>query len=108
MVSLQSRPRPRSPQRRRTAEQVPLASPRLPRRPPQRPADRPVQLRRPPTPRPDATRIRSPNPMRIRFYAYFYPPCVGGGEVILQHQAEELVRRGHEVHVHVTPYTNPT
>ena len=46
--------------------------------------------------------------MRIRFYAYFYPPCVGGGEVILQHQAEELVRRGHEVHVHVTPYTNPT
>lgn len=45
-------------------------------------------------------------PMRIRFYAYFYPPCIGGGEVILQHQAEELARRGHEVHVHTTPFTN--
>lgn len=44
--------------------------------------------------------------MRIRFTSYFYPPCVGGGEVILQHQAEELARRGHEVHVHTTPYTN--
>ena len=44
--------------------------------------------------------------MRIRFYSYFYAPCVGGGEVILQHQAEELARRGHEVHVHTTPYTN--
>ncbi len=44
--------------------------------------------------------------MRIRFFAYFYPPCIGGGEVILRHQAEELARRGHEVHVHTTPYTN--
>lgn len=44
--------------------------------------------------------------MRIRYFAYFYPPCVGGGEVILQHQAEELARRGHEVHVHTTTYTN--
>lgn len=44
--------------------------------------------------------------MRIRFFSYFYPPCVGGGEVILQHQAEELARRGHEVDVHTTPYTN--
>jgi glycosyltransferase involved in cell wall biosynthesis len=44
--------------------------------------------------------------MRIRFFAYFYAPCVGGGEVILQHQAMELARRGHEVHVHCTPYTN--
>ncbi|MFZ5480958.1 MAG: glycosyltransferase family 4 protein [Myxococcota bacterium] len=44
--------------------------------------------------------------MRIRFYSYFYPPCVGGGEVILQHQAEELARRGHEVHVHTTTYAN--
>lgn len=44
--------------------------------------------------------------MRIRFTSYFYPPCIGGGEVILQHQAEELARRGHEVHVHTTPYTN--
>lgn len=44
--------------------------------------------------------------MRIRFFSYFYPPCIGGGEVILQHQAEELARRGHEVHVHTTPYTN--
>ncbi len=26
--------------------------------------------------------------------------------MILQHQAEELARRGHEVHVHTTPYTN--
>lgn len=42
----------------------------------------------------------------IRFYAYFYPPCIGGGEVILQHQAEELARRGHNVHVHTTPFTN--
>lgn len=44
--------------------------------------------------------------MRIRFFSYFYPPCIGGGEVILQHQAEELARRGHEVHVHTTPYIN--
>ncbi len=44
--------------------------------------------------------------MNIRFYSYFYPPCVGGGEVILQHQAEELARRGHAVHVHTTTYTN--
>ena len=44
--------------------------------------------------------------MRIRFFSYFYPPCVGGGEVILQHQAEEFARRGHEVHVHTTPFTN--
>lgn len=44
--------------------------------------------------------------MRIRFFSYFYPPCIGGGEVILQHQAEELARRGHEVHVHTTPYAN--
>ncbi len=44
--------------------------------------------------------------MRIRFFSYFYTPCVGGGEVILQHQAEELARRGHEVHVHTTPFTN--
>lgn len=44
--------------------------------------------------------------MRIRFYSYFYPPCIGGGEVILQHQAEELARRGHEVHVHTTPFAN--
>lgn len=44
--------------------------------------------------------------MRIRYYAYFYPPCVGGGEVILQHQAEGLAARGHEVHVHTTAYTN--
>jgi len=44
--------------------------------------------------------------MRIRFYSYFYPPCIGGGEVILHHQAEELVRRGHQVHVHTTPFLN--
>jgi glycosyltransferase involved in cell wall biosynthesis len=44
--------------------------------------------------------------MRIRFFSYFYPPCVGGGEVILQHQAEALARRGHEVHVHTTTYAN--
>jgi glycosyltransferase involved in cell wall biosynthesis len=44
--------------------------------------------------------------VRIRFYSYFYPPCVGGGEVILQHQAEGLAARGHEVHVHTTPYAN--
>lgn len=44
--------------------------------------------------------------MRVRYFSYFYPPCVGGGEVILAHQAEELARRGHEVHVHTTPYTN--
>ncbi len=44
--------------------------------------------------------------MRIRYFSYFYPPCVGGGEVILQHQAEALARRGHDVHVHTTPYTN--
>ncbi len=44
--------------------------------------------------------------MRVRFFSYFYPPCIGGGEVILQHQAEELARRGHEVHVHTTPFTN--
>jgi len=44
--------------------------------------------------------------VRVRYFSYFYPPCIGGGEVILQHQAEELARRGHEVHVHTTPYTN--
>lgn len=44
--------------------------------------------------------------MRVRFFSYFYPPCIGGGEVILQHQAEELARRGHEVHVHTTVYAN--
>lgn len=44
--------------------------------------------------------------MLIRYFSYFYPPCVGGGEVILQHQAEELARRGHDVHVHTTSYTN--
>lgn len=44
--------------------------------------------------------------MLIRFYAYFYPPCIGGGEVILQHQAEGLVKRGHQVHVHTTCYAN--
>ncbi len=44
--------------------------------------------------------------MRIRFFSYFYPPCIGGGEVILQQQAEELARRGHEIHVHTTPFTN--
>ncbi|MDP2313259.1 MAG: glycosyltransferase family 4 protein [Pseudomonadota bacterium] len=44
--------------------------------------------------------------MKIRTFSYFYPPCVGGGEVILQHQAEELARRGHDVHVHTTTYTN--
>ena len=44
--------------------------------------------------------------MLIRFFAYFYPPCIGGGEVILQNQARELVRRGHEVHVHCTRYSN--
>lgn len=42
--------------------------------------------------------------VQIRFFAYFYPPCIGGGEVILQHQAEELARRGHEVHVHCTAW----
>ena len=42
----------------------------------------------------------------IRFYAYFYPPCIGGGEMILEHQARELARRGHEVHVHCSSYTN--
>lgn len=42
--------------------------------------------------------------MLIRFFAYFYPPCIGGGEVILQHQAEELARRGHQIHVHCTAY----
>lgn len=47
-----------------------------------------------------------PRIVTIRFYAYFYPPCIGGGEVILQHQAEELARRGHTVHVHTTPFTN--
>jgi glycosyltransferase involved in cell wall biosynthesis len=44
--------------------------------------------------------------VRIRFHSYFYPPCVGGGEVILRHQAEGLAARGHEVHVHTTPYAN--
>ncbi len=44
--------------------------------------------------------------MVIRFFAYFYPPCIGGGEVILAHQAQELAARGHEVHVHCTPYSN--
>lgn len=46
------------------------------------------------------------DPVNIRFFSYFYPPCVGGGEVILQHQAEALARRGHAVHVHTTTYTN--
>ncbi len=45
-------------------------------------------------------------PMRIRYFAYFYPPCIGGGEVILANQARVLARRGHEVHVHCTAYTN--
>jgi glycosyltransferase involved in cell wall biosynthesis len=44
--------------------------------------------------------------VRLRFYSYFYPPCIGGGEVILQHQAEGLVKLGHEVHVHTTAFTN--
>ncbi len=44
--------------------------------------------------------------MTVRFFSYFYAPCIGGGEVILQHQAEELARRGWEVHVHTTPFTN--
>ena len=42
----------------------------------------------------------------VRFFSYFYSPCIGGGEVILQHQAEELALKGWEVHVHTTPYTN--
>jgi len=42
----------------------------------------------------------------IRFYAYFYPPCIGGGEMILANQAKELAKRGHEVHVHCSAYTN--
>ncbi len=45
-------------------------------------------------------------PTTVRFFSYFYAPCIGGGEVILQHQAEELVRRGYVVHIHTTPYTN--
>lgn len=44
--------------------------------------------------------------MKIRYFAYFYPPCIGGGEVILANQAKVLVARGHEVHVHCTAYTN--
>ena len=44
--------------------------------------------------------------MLIRFYAYFYPPCIGGGEMILANQAQELAKRGHEVHVHCSAYTN--
>ncbi len=44
--------------------------------------------------------------MRIRYFAYFYPPCIGGGEVILAQQAKTLARRGHEVHVHCTAFTN--
>lgn len=44
--------------------------------------------------------------MQIRYFSYFYPPCIGGGEVILQHQAEGLAGRGHDVHVHTTPFTN--
>ena len=44
--------------------------------------------------------------MLIRFYAYFYPPCIGGGEMILEHQARELARRGHEVHVHCSNFSN--
>lgn len=44
--------------------------------------------------------------MRIRYFAYFYPPCIGGGEVILANQARILAGRGHEVHVHCTAYTN--
>jgi glycosyltransferase involved in cell wall biosynthesis len=42
----------------------------------------------------------------IRFYAYFYPPCIGGGEMILANQAQELAQRGHEVHVHCSAFTN--
>jgi glycosyltransferase involved in cell wall biosynthesis len=42
----------------------------------------------------------------IRFYAYFYPPCIGGGEMILAQQARELARRGHEVHVHCSNFSN--
>ncbi|MEN9787497.1 MAG: D-inositol-3-phosphate glycosyltransferase [Pseudomonadota bacterium] len=44
--------------------------------------------------------------MRIRFHSYFYPPCVGGGEVVLARQAQELARRGHEVHVHTSTFAN--
>lgn len=44
--------------------------------------------------------------MIIRFFAYFYPPCIGGGEVILANQARVLASRGHEVHVHCTNYSN--
>ena len=44
--------------------------------------------------------------MIIRFFAYFYPPCIGGGEVILANQARVLAARGHEVHVHCTNYSN--
>ena len=44
--------------------------------------------------------------MRIHFFSYFYPPCIGGGEVILAGQARELARRGHHVEVFTTPYTN--
>lgn len=44
--------------------------------------------------------------MLIRFYAYFYPPCIGGGEMILANQAQELAKRGHEVHVHCSAFTN--
>jgi glycosyltransferase involved in cell wall biosynthesis len=44
--------------------------------------------------------------VRIRFHSYFYPPCVGGGEVVLARQARELARRGHEVHVHTSTFAN--
>lgn len=44
--------------------------------------------------------------MIIRFYSYFYPPCIGGGETILHAQATGLARRGHTVHVHTSNYTN--
>ena len=44
--------------------------------------------------------------MRVRFHSYFYPPCVGGGEVVLARQARELARRGHEVHVHTSTFAN--
>jgi glycosyltransferase involved in cell wall biosynthesis len=46
------------------------------------------------------------NRMVIRFFSYFYPPCIGGGETILQGQAEGLASRGHTVHVHTTCYAD--
>lgn len=36
--------------------------------------------------------------------AYFYPPVVAGGEVILRQTSRALVRRGHSVSVHVTDF----